>query len=430
MQAPATATQRDNKPYATTDRAGTVAQRLLLGMCNHAAWLVEHGYAHPATVDTAMRLGAGMREGPLQALDSIGLDTAYAALRALHASTGQWRHNPAPVLRELVTAGLLGRKSGRGFHRYDDDQADGKPDASMAPVMAPAMARPRVVRSVGVVGTGTMGRGIAQALITAGYSVRILGRDADKVEDARESIGEELRAAGLDDARAADAVARLRPTRQMDEIADCELVVEAVVEDHDIKLGVFAQLGRTCRSNTVLATTTSSLPVIDCAMASGRPADVVGMHFFNPVASMDLVELVATTHTNDEVTATALAVTNRLGKQVVRCRDRAGFIVNLLLFPYLNEALGLVAKDEIDSAKIDASIRAGTGLPIGPFQLLDLVGADVALGVLRNLYTEFGEPDFAPATLLQELVEAGYLGRKTGRGIRHYLADHGRGELR
>ncbi|WP_051342487.1 3-hydroxyacyl-CoA dehydrogenase family protein [Pseudonocardia spinosispora] len=401
----------------TADLAAVI-RRLMLGLGNHAAWLVEYGYATVVELDTAMRLGAGMREGPLRTLDSFGLDTVYTELRALYAATGQWRHNPAPVLRELATVGRLGLTTGRGFHDYADGDSSGGTAGGKVPGAAP-----RNVRSVGVVGTGTMARGIAQVLVAAHYPVRILGRGMDKAEAATRSIGDLLLATGLDDAQLTDCLARLHPTGRPADLGGCDLVIEAVIEDGAVKRELFARLGVICRPGAVLATTTSSLPVLDCAIASGRPADVVGMHFFNPVASMGLVELVDTGFTGEDSMATAVAVADRLGKWVLRCRDRAGFIVNLLLFPYLNEALGLPAANDLNLAEVDASIRATTCLPLGPFRLLDMIGADVALEVLRNLHTEFGQPEFAPTALLVGLVESGCLGRKTNRGVRHYLAD-------
>jgi 3-hydroxybutyryl-CoA dehydrogenase len=170
----------------------------------------------------------------------------------------------------------------------------------------------------------------------------------------------------------------------------------------------------------VLATTTSSLPVIECASAPARPGDVVGLHFFNPAPVMRLVEVVDTVATAPGAVATALAVVERLGKRAVRCSDRAGFIVNALLFPYLNDAVRMLSENYATADDIDAAMKAGCGYPMGPFELLDVVGLDVALAIQRSLYLEFREPGYAPTPLLEQLVTAGYLGRKTGRGFRTY----------
>jgi 3-hydroxybutyryl-CoA dehydrogenase len=170
----------------------------------------------------------------------------------------------------------------------------------------------------------------------------------------------------------------------------------------------------------VLATTTSSLPVIECAAATSRPGDVVGLHFFNPVQAMKLVEVVNTIATAPDVPATARAVCASLGKHAVSCADRAGFIVNALLFPYLNDAVRMLEAHYASTDDIDNAMKVGCGLPMGPFELLDVVGLDVSLAIQRTLFEEFHEPGFAPAPLLEHLVTAGRLGRKTGKGFRDY----------
>jgi 3-hydroxybutyryl-CoA dehydrogenase len=201
-----------------------------------------------------------------------------------------------------------------------------------------------------------------------------------------------------------------------------DLVVEAVVEELSVKTALFATLDEICKPGTVLATTTSSLPVIECAMATGRAADVIGLHFFNPAPIMNLVEVVHTIRTAPETTATATALVESLGKHAVVCADRAGFVVNALLFPYLNDAVRMVEASYANADDIDYAMKLGCGYPMGPFELLDVVGLDVALAIQRELYLEMREPGFAPAPLLEHLVTAGYLGRKTKRGFRDYSA--------
>ena len=173
-------------------------------------------------------------------------------------------------------------------------------------------------------------------------------------------------------------------------------MVEAVVEDLTVKQTLFANLDDICAPGTVLATTTSSLPVIECATATSRPADVIGMHFFNPAAVMKLVEVVSTVATTPDVEATVLEVTEKLGKHPVRCGDRAGFIVNALLFPYLNDAIKMLEAHYATADDIDSAMKVGCGYPMGPFELLDVVGNDVSLAIERELYQEFREPGFAP----------------------------------
>ncbi len=219
------------------------------------------------------------------------------------------------------------------------------------------------------------------------------------------------------DERAA-TLARVRATTDLAALADCDLIIEAVVEDLEVKRALFAEIDAVARPGAILATTTSSLPVIECATATSRPQDVVGMHWFNPAQVMRLVEIVPTVLTADDVTATVLEVARAAGKHPVLCADRAGFIVNALLFPYLNDAVKMLEAHYADVEAIDTAMKVGCAHPMGPFELADVVGLDVTLAIVRTLYLEFREPGYAPAPLLEHLVKAGYLGRKTRRGFR------------
>jgi 3-hydroxybutyryl-CoA dehydrogenase len=280
------------------------------------------------------------------------------------------------------------------------------------------------IQRVGVVGTGTMATGIAQVFAAAGYPVTYVGRSADELEAVPASVERSLDTAvqrGLiADDEAGEVRDRLTGTTALEDLRDVDLVVEAVVEDLEVKRTLFERLDAACRPGTILATTTSSLPVIALARATRRPQDVVGMHFFNPAPAMKLVEVVTTVATRDEVAETARALCQRIGKVAVACGDRAGFIVNALLFPYLNDAVKMLQAHYATADDIDTAMKYGCALPMGPFELLDVVGNDVALLIERELYLEFREPGFAPATLLEHLVTAGFLGRKTGRGFREY----------
>lgn len=236
------------------------------------------------------------------------------------------------------------------------------------------------------------------------------------------SLDKQVARGRLDEAERDAILDRVTGTAELDDLTDVDLVIEAVVEQLGVKQALFAALGEIVKPGAVLATTTSSLPVIECAKASDRPADVVGLHFFNPAPVMKLVEVVSTIATAPDVAATAHALCAQLGKHPVSCADRAGFIVNALLFPYLNDAVKMLEAHYATADDIDAAMKVGCGYPMGPFELLDVVGLDVALAIERELYTEFREPGFAPAPLLEHLVTAGYLGRKAGRGFRDHSA--------
>jgi 3-hydroxybutyryl-CoA dehydrogenase len=408
------------------DKAGFIANALLFGYLNHAVEMYEHHYASREDIDAAMRLGCGLPMGPLALMDLIGIDTAYEILVTMYQQSRNRLHAPSPVIKQMMTAGLLGRKSGRGFYTYAErDSAEVVPDAATpAPGSETEGARP--VRTVGVVGSGTMATGIIEVVAKGGYPVTFVGRTLDKVEAVQHaltaSLDKQVVRGRLDEATRDEVLGRVTGTTDLDDLAEVDLVIEAVVEHLGVKRALFSALGEIVKPGAVLATTTSSLPVIECARASDRPADVVGLHFFNPAPVMKLVEVVSTIATAPDVAATARAVCAQLGKHAVSCADRSGFIVNALLFPYLNDAVKMLEAHYASADDIDAAMKVGCGYPMGPFELLDVVGLDVALAIERELYVEFREPGFAPAPLLEHLVTAGYLGRKAGRGFRDHTA--------
>ncbi|MCX5120744.1 3-hydroxybutyryl-CoA dehydrogenase [Micromonospora sp. NBC_00362] len=409
------------------DRAGFIANALLFGYLNHAVAMFESHYATREDIDAAMKLGCGLPMGPLALMDLIGLDTAYEILDTMYRRGGRdRRHAPVPLLKQMVTAGLLGRKSGRGFYTYE------RPGS---PVVVPDEATPlatdaaladgaRAIAKVGVVGSGTMATGIIEVFAKAGYEVVSVTRGMEKsakvCEAVKTSLNKGVVRGKLAEADRDAALGRISWSATLDHLADVDLVVEAVVEELSVKKALFASLDEICKPGVVLATTTSSLPVIDVAMATQRPADVVGLHFFNPAPVMPLVEVVRTIRTSPEATATARAVCAALGKTGVVCGDRSGFIVNALLFPYLNDAVKMLEASYSTADDIDHAMKLGCGYPMGPFELLDVVGLDVSLAIQRELYLELREPGFAPAPLLEHLVTAGYLGRKTRRGFRDH----------
>ncbi len=269
-----------------------------------------------------------------------------------------------------------------------------------------------------------MATGIVEVFARAGFDVTFIARSQQKVDGVhstlRRSLEKGVQRGKLTAEERDGALARVTGSVRLDDLAPMDLVVEAVVEDLSVKQALFANLDEICRPGVVLATTTSSLPVIACAAATARQSEVIGLHFFNPAPVMSLVEVVSTVATAPDVESTALAVCARLGKHPVRCGDRAGFIVNGLLFPYLNDAVKMLQAHYATTEDIDSAMKVGCGYPMGPFELLDVVGLDVALAIQRVLYAEFREPGFAPAPLMEHLVTAGRLGRKTGKGFREY----------
>ncbi|MET9551827.1 3-hydroxyacyl-CoA dehydrogenase family protein [Streptomyces sp. NPDC006645] len=423
----ALARELGKEPVAVGDRPGFVADGLLFGYLNQAAAMYEAKYATREDIDAAMRLGCGLPMGPLALLDLIGVDTARTVLEAMYAASRDRLHAPAPVLRQLSEAGLTGRKSGRGFYTYEAPGSGTVVRDALTPLDAgPAPSGRPEVRSVGVAGSGTMASGIAEVFAKAGYVVVLAARSQEKADAAKarvaKSLGRSVDKGRLTGEARDDTLARITPAGSLDAFDDVDLAVEAVAEDLEVKRQLFATLDKVCKPGAVLATTTSSLPVVACARATTRPQDVVGMHFFNPAPAMKLVEVVRTVLTSDEVHATVRAVCATIRKHPVDCGDRAGFIVNALLFPYLNNAVKMVQEHYATLDDIDAAMKLGGGYPMGPFELLDVVGLDVSLAIERVLHREFRDPGLAPAPLLEHLVAAGCLGRKTGRGFREYAA--------
>ncbi|WP_420718571.1 3-hydroxyacyl-CoA dehydrogenase family protein [Streptomyces sp. H51] len=401
-------------PVAVSDQPGFVGGGLLLAYLNGAIAMFERRYASRDDIDAAMRLGCGLPLGPLAHADLIGLDTIRDGLRGLYELTGESRYLAPPLLGHMVTAGLLGVKSGRGFYRYPQEAP-----ARLA-AAAPAVARP--VRSVGVIGSGTMAKGIAEVFARSGRRTVLVARTEVRAKEALDGVARSLdRGVHRGKIGTADrdaAVERLTGTQDMAAVAECDLVVEAVAEELAVKRAVFRRLDRVCRPGAVLTTSTSSLPVVECAVVTSRPESVLGMHFFNPAPVMRLVEVVGTVLTSEEALGTVRAVCADLGKHPVSCGDRAGFIVNALLFPYLNGAVRLLEQHRASAEDIDTVMTAGCAYPLGPLALLDVIGLDVSLQIQETLHRAFQEPTLEPARHLRHLVAAGYLGRKSGRGFR------------
>ncbi|MGH2806015.1 MAG: 3-hydroxybutyryl-CoA dehydrogenase, partial [Actinomycetota bacterium] len=327
---------------------------------------------------------------------------------------------PAPLLKQYLVAGYLGRKTGRGFYRYEAPESPKIIDA----IPDEAGVASSDVNTVGVVGTGLMASGIAEVAAKAGNEVILRGRSESSIKKAKGAVAKSLeKAVGkgkMEQAAADEVLGRITTTLEFSDLAEADLVIEGVAEDLDIKVEMFKEIDRSVKPEAILASTTSSLPIVDLAAVTDRPDRVLGLHFFNPAPIMKLVEVVRTVATSEEVEQRSLAWVQSIKKHPVRCRDRAGFIVNFLLFPYLNDAVRMHEGGYSSPEDIDAAMQLGCGHPIGPFALMDIVGLDVTYAILNSLHEEFRERRYFPAPLLEHMVRAGYLGRKTGRGFYDY----------
>jgi 3-hydroxybutyryl-CoA dehydrogenase len=283
-----------------------------------------------------------------------------------------------------------------------------------------------IIERVGVVGCGLMGSGVAEAAARASLDVQVVDLDRSSVEKGRDriavSVARAVKAGKLSEAGAEAALGLIGFSTDMNSMADRDLVVEAVVESEAEKVVVFEMLDKVVEApDAVLASNTSSIPIMKLAMATKRPTQVIGIHFFNPVPVLPLVELVTSLLTGDKTVETANRfATEQLGKQVIRSQDRAGFIVNALLIPYILSAVRMLESGFATAEDIDVGMVKGCAHPMGPLALADLIGLDTTVAVANSLYQEFKEPLYAPPPLLARMVEAGLLGRKSGRGFYDY----------
>ena len=414
------AEELDKTPVPCRDRAGFIANLLLFPYLNSAVRMFDGGFASREDIDAAMKLGCGHPMGPLALLDLIGLDSAYEICEALYRQFRDDQDAPAPLLKQYLAAGYLGRKSGRGFYRYESPESSTIVDLVKKDDATDGAA----IGTVGVAGTGVMAAGIAEVVARAGHEVVLRGRSEASIKKAKaavaNSLGRAVSKGKLDESEAESVVAHITTTLEFADFAEADIVIEATAEDLDTKKEIFGELDRSTKPEAILATTTSSLPVVEMASSTARADRVVGLHFFNPAQIMQLVEIVHTVATSDEVDAHAAAWVRSIGKRPVRCRDRAGFIVNFLLFPYLNDAVHMHEQGYGTPGDIDTAMKLGCAHPMGPFELMDIVGLDVTHAILTSLHDEFRERRYAPAPLLEHMVRAGYLGRKAGRGFYDY----------
>jgi len=280
------------------------------------------------------------------------------------------------------------------------------------------------ISSVGIIGSGIMGSGIAEVAAKAGSTVVLRSRSQDTADamiaGLAKSLAKQVERGKLEQADADAIQGRVSATSKLADLADCDLVIESVVEDLAVKKELFAELDDIVKEGAILATNTSTLPVVEMAMQTQRPDKVCGVHFFNPAPAMSLVEIVRPLTASDETIAAVREFASGCGKNPVEVKDRAGFIVNALLFPFLNNAVRMLENGTASRDDIDAAMQGGCNHPMGPLALLDLVGLDTSLSILDALYEEFRDPNYAAQPLLRRMVTAGHLGRKSGIGFYDY----------
>jgi len=280
------------------------------------------------------------------------------------------------------------------------------------------------IKRLGIVGSGIMGAGIAETAARAGIEVVLRSRRQETADATiaglEKSLAKQVERGKLSEEDRTATLQRVTATSDLAELTEVDLVIESVVEDLETKKHLFRELDRVLSPEALLATNTSTLPVVELAMETNRPQAVCGIHFFNPAPAMALVEIVRPLTASDETIEAAKAFATACGKEPVEVKDQAGFIVNHLLFPYLNNAVRLLEQGVATREDIDAAMRGGCNFPMGPFGLLDLVGLDTSVAILDALYDEFRDPHYAAVPLLRRMVTAGQLGRKSGHGFYDY----------
>ncbi|KAA0235168.1 MAG: 3-hydroxybutyryl-CoA dehydrogenase [Actinobacteria bacterium] len=280
------------------------------------------------------------------------------------------------------------------------------------------------MNSVGILGSGIMGSGIAEVTAKAGIEVILRSRKqetaAAMIAGLDKSLSRQVDKGKLEPAEREQTLALVTATDHIGDLVDCDLIIESVVEDLDVKRALFAELDNVVKPDAILVSNTSTFPVTELAACTSRPDKVCGLHFFNPAPLMALVEVVRPLTASDETIGAAVAFAEKCGKNPVEVSDRAGFIVNALLFPYLNNAVAMLESGTASLEDIDSAMKNGCNFPLGPFALMDLIGLDTTVAIIDALRTEFGDPSYSCHPRLRRMVTAGYLGRKSGRGFYDY----------
>lgn len=408
----------------TRDTPGFIVNLFLIPFTNDCLRLLESGAAGTGDIDTAVRLGLGYPMGPFQLLDIVGLELFESVSLSMYSQFKDPRYATPPLDRRMIDAGWLGMKAGKGFYEYREKGMFGATSGGQGPAAGGRPAAESGIKKVGVIGAGTMGSGIAQVCAQKGMAVTVYEPKAALVKKGigriSNFLSEGVKRGKVTEEEKKAVLKRIGGATRFADLRACDMIIEAVFEDMALKKKIFAQADKVAGPGAILATNTSCLSVTEIASATKRPDRVLGLHFFNPVPLMKLVEVVRGLETSDEVFSSGMSFAASLNKMPVACTDSPGFIVNRVLCPYLNQVVqayndGLASKEDIDTA-----CELGLGYPMGPLKLLDLIGLDVHLFIAEAMFKVLNEKKYAPPPLLRKMVLAGRLGRKTGHGFYDY----------
>jgi len=397
----------------------SIVNKLIYSFWADCIGLYENGTGTFEDIDKLCRFGFGHKKGPFEIMDETGLDRVADDLKILFERTGDERFRAPELLNKMRKEGKLGRNSGEGFYNCIKKKSQSSEDDSSKPKKSFAG-----VKRVGVVGFGSMGRGIVQVVAESGFEVVVREVSPDLLDKGIGFI-EKILTAKLDKGKISESgkkeiMERIKGTIDLSVLRESDIVIEAVFEKMDLKKEIFSWIDNIVKPEAILTTNTSCLSVTEISSATKRPDRVCGLHFFNPVPLMKLVEVIKTERTSEETYRKTVDFGIALGKETVKSKDSPGFIANRILCPYLYLAVQEYADGLFTKEEIDGSIKLEAGFPMGPFELIDLIGIDVCLDIGEAMYKETGIQELNPPALLKEMVKKGCFGRKSGRGFYDY----------
>mgnify|MGYP006106847229 CR=1 FL=1 len=412
-------------PTKTKDSPGFILNYFLSPFLNDCIHLIETGYTNPHDLDTAIKLGLGYKMGPMELLDIEGLDIHRTVSLSLYEQLKDTRYVPPDLVNKMIDSGHLGTKTGKGFYNYKTPGFFGTAEREDESLQEKDHVNfPPNIKKIGVVGLGTMGSGIAQVCLTSGFEVFGVEENKEVLSSGLGRIQGNLEIAvqrgKLDSSSKSEILTRLQGSTEIDSLAQCDLVIEVIIENLDAKIKIFKELDRIVKKDSFLATNTSCLSVTSIASSTNRPDKVLGLHFFNPPYAMKLVEVIQAIQTSEETFEFGKEFCKKIGKVPIPVQDRPGFLVNRLLIPYLNHAAQAFDNKLATREDMDRVISSGLGYPMGPLTLMDLVGIDVQTFVSDAMFEELGESRFMPPPILRRMTSAKWLGRKSGSGFYEY----------
>ena len=400
--------------------ASEIVSKLIYSFWSESIRLYENNIGTFEDIDKVCKFGFGHPRGPFEAMDEIGLDTIADDLKILFERTKDKRFCVPGILAELNREKRLGKKTGAGFYNYSKKDLMELEDRN-----AINKGCLTGIRKVGVVGFGSMGRGIVQVVSESGFEVIVRETSQDLLNIGTGFIEKmltgKIEKGRLKESEKKEVMERITGTTDMRDLKESDIVIEAVFEKMDLKKEIFFAIDNIVKPETILTTNTSCLSVTEISSATKRDDRVCGLHFFNPVPLMRLVEIIKTEKTSEKTYKKTADFGVALGKETVKCKDSPGFIANRILCPYLYLAVKECSNSVSERKEIDRSIKLEAGFPMGPFTLMDLIGLDVCLDIGESMFRETNAPELNPPAWLREMVKNGYLGKKTGKGFYEYV---------